>query len=450
MVGRYTIDINYGGDGIPFSPFPVKAVQLGDAMKCIAKGPGLGPVVPVGAEAMASVDSSAAGNAKVTAQVLGPHQEVLESDVFENTDGTYDIFYTATEAGEYLLSIRYGGQHIKNSPFRVTAERGSVSGSLFPPNELRMYELSVPILAPGEVTGMVKMPSGKTCPPQITDNNDNTCTVKYQPKEKGLHEMSIFQNGAHIPGSPLNFYVDALEPGHVTAYGPGLSYGTINEDCPFTIVTEKAGAGNLALSCEGPSKADFQCTDNKDGTCSVSYLPSSPGEYKIIVKFDDVNIPGSPFTAHITKPNPHAACYGSLSEVPLRINESDLMSLTCTLQAPSGREEQAELRQLSNGNVGIVFTPREVGEHLIIVKKRGKQIPRSPFRVMVNQSEVGNASKVKVYGHGVGSTVRTMELAEFFVDTKNAGYGGLALSIEGPSKVILFSWKSIFFQKNIF
>merc|ERR1712226_112951 len=178
-----------------------------------------------------------------------------------------------------------------------------------------------------------------------------------------------------------------------------------------------------------------QLTDNNDGTCDVSYYPTAPGEYKIIVKFDDEHIPCSPFTAHITQSNPQAACYGSLSEVPLRINESDLMSLSCTLRTPSGREDSAELRHLSNGNVGIVFTPREVGEHLIIVKKRGKQIPNSPFRVMVNQSEVGNASKVKVYGHGIGSVVQTMDLAEFFVDTKNAGYGGLALSIEGPSKV---------------
>ena len=54
---------------------------------------------------------------------------------------------------------------------------------------------------------------------------------------------------------------------------------------------------------------------------------------------------------------------------------------------------------------------------------------------MVNSSEVGNAGKVRVYGPGIGETVRTMELAKFFVDTKNAGYGGLALSIEGPSKV---------------
>ena len=189
---------------------------------------------------------------------------------------------------------------------------------------------------PGEVTGSVKMPSGKQCPPQITDNSDNTCTVKYQPTEKGLHEMSIFQNGVHIPGSPLNFYVDALEPGHVTAYGPGLSYGAVNCECPFTIVTEKAGAGNLSLSCEGPSKAEFTCTDNKDGTCNVTYLPTAPGEYKIIVKFDDEHIPGSPYTAHITKSNPQAVTsYGSLSEVPLRINETDLMSLSCTLKVCS-------------------------------------------------------------------------------------------------------------------
>ena len=153
------------------------------------------------------------------------------------------------------------------------------------------------------------------------------------------------------------------------------------------------------------------------------------------MKFDDENIPGSPYRAHITTQT-YGASYGALSEVPLKINEVDLMSLNCTLRAPSGHEESCQLKQLSNGNVGIIFTPREVGEHLIIVKKRGKQIQHSPFRVMVSQSEVGNASKVRVYGHGVGSCVQTMEQAEFFVDTKYAGFGGLALSIEGPSKVI--------------
>lgn len=59
-------------------------------------------------------------------------------------------------------------------------------------------------------------------------------------------------------------------------------------------------AGGLSLAVEGPSKAEITCQDNKDGTCTVSYLPTAPGDYSIIVRFDDKHIPGSPFTAKIT------------------------------------------------------------------------------------------------------------------------------------------------------
>lgn len=54
------------------------------------------------------------------------------------------------------------------------------------------------------------------------------------------------------------------------------------------------------MAVEGPSKAEITCKDNKDGTCTVSYLPTAPGDYSIIVKFDNKHIPGSPFTAKIT------------------------------------------------------------------------------------------------------------------------------------------------------
>ena len=101
--GRYTIDITYGGEGIPFSPFPVRALQTGDASKCIAKGSGLGPSVTVEAEAMVNVDCNAAGPGKLTAAVRGPHGEEIEADVFENSDASYDVFYTAMEEGESFV-----------------------------------------------------------------------------------------------------------------------------------------------------------------------------------------------------------------------------------------------------------------------------------------------------------------------------------------------------------
>lgn len=58
--------------------------------------------------------------------------------------------------------------------------------------------------------------------------------------------------------------------------------------------------GGLSLAVEGPSKAEISCTDNQDGTCSVSYLPVLPGDYSIAVKYNEKHIAGSPFTARIT------------------------------------------------------------------------------------------------------------------------------------------------------
>lgn len=49
-------------------------------------------------------------------------------------------------------------------------------------------------------------------------------------------------------GSPFKFHVDAVNSGHVTAYGPGLSHGIVNEPAYFTIVTKDAGAGRLILT----------------------------------------------------------------------------------------------------------------------------------------------------------------------------------------------------------
>lgn len=69
---------------------------------------------------------------------------------------------------------------------------------------------------------------------------------------------------------------------------------------------------------------------------------------------------------------------------------------------------------------GISFTPKEVGEHVVSVKKNGKHVTNSPFKIMVGQSEIGDASKVKVYGQGLVEG-HTFEVAEFIVDTRNAG-----------------------------
>ena len=44
----------------------------------------------------------------------------------------------------------------------------------------------------------------------------------------------------------------------------------------------------------------MNCADNKDGTCTVDYVPVEEGDYDIAIKFDDDHIPGSPFQVPVT------------------------------------------------------------------------------------------------------------------------------------------------------
>lgn len=144
---------------------------------------------------------------------------------------------------------------------------------------------------------------------------------------------------------------------------------------------------------------------------------------------------------------------GSAADIPLDIGEFDLSQLTASLTTPSGREEPCLLKMLRNGHVGengsqdnfrgkintflvlirnpysflrmfsaagISFVPKEIGEHLVNIKKNGRHIPSSPIAVMISQSEIGDASRVRVSGQGL-SEARTFEPAEFIIDTRDAG-----------------------------
>uniref|UniRef100_A0A673GLM2 Filamin-B-like n=1 Tax=Sinocyclocheilus rhinocerous TaxID=307959 RepID=A0A673GLM2_9TELE len=459
-VGRYTIVIKYGGDEIPTSPYRVRASATGDASKCTVTGPGIGPTIGIGEEVGFVVNTKGAGKGKVSCIVVTPDGTEVEAEVIENVDGTFDIFYTAPKLGTYVIYVRFGGENIPRSPFKVMAtdevpmmqqqqsvqQQKAAPGVGFQPwvqrhavngTGYRPFDMVIPFtFRTGEITGEVHMPSGKTAQPEIIDNKDGTVTVKYAPTEAGLHEMHIKYNGTHIPESPLQFYVNSSNSPNVTAYGPGLVCGTANKTAMFTIYTEDASDGGLDLAIEGPSKAEINCVDNKDGTCTVSYLPTLPGDYNILVRYNDKHIAGSPFTARITEDNKRKSQVklGSAADFSLDINETDLSLLTASIKAPSGRDEPCLLKRQPNNHIGISFIPREVGEHLVSIKKNGRHVPNSPITIMVVQSEIGDSSRVKVFGQGLveGST---FEMADFVVDTREAGYGGLALSIEGPSKV---------------
>lgn len=55
----------------------------------------------------------------------------------------------------------------------------------------------------------------------------------------------------------------------------------------------------LSVTVDGAAKAEVQCHDNKDSTCAVTWIPPTPGEYNIHVRFAGKPIHGSPFIARV-------------------------------------------------------------------------------------------------------------------------------------------------------
>lgn len=90
---------------------------------------------------------------------------------------------------------------------------------------------------------------------------------------------------------------------------------------------------------------------------------------------------------------------------------------------------------------GISFIPREVGEHLVSIKKNGNHVANSPVSIMVVQSEIGDARRAKVYGRGL-SEGRTFEMSDFIVDTRDAG-------LCGPKGEAQSLWEQTYFAESV-
>lgn len=53
-----------------------------------------------------------------------------------------------------------------------------------------------------------------------------------------------------------------------------------------------AGTGGLGLTIEGASEAKISCKDNKDGSCSVEYIPYETGKYNLNITYGGQPIKG--------------------------------------------------------------------------------------------------------------------------------------------------------------
>uniref|UniRef100_A0A3B4CC65 Calponin-homology (CH) domain-containing protein n=1 Tax=Pygocentrus nattereri TaxID=42514 RepID=A0A3B4CC65_PYGNA len=412
MEGSYSFVLKYAKEESFCSPYEFQVIPKDDKEEMKIYGLGLESGICSQVPQTFRINSSQTGKPPETVVLMTPNGETELVDIKDNGDGTYRVNCSHSVEGPHSLMVKY-------------ADDESFIRWLF----LIMFLM---------FSGKVIMPSGMTAQLDIIESGDGTITLKFSPTEEGLHHVLIKSCAADIPELSLQYYVNSSMNRCVKAHGRGLVYGVTHETAAFTIYHEDTAIGELDITVEGASESEVCCFDNKDGTCTVTYLPTQPGEYKIHVRHNDMHISGSPFKAKITDGSLRKSQVklGTAVDFALDITEEDISLLTASISSPTRQDVPCSLKRQPDSHIGISFIPREVGDHLVSIKKDGKHVRSSPIPVCINLSDIGDASKVKVFGPGLHSG-RTNHISEFVVNTRDAGYGGLTVAIEGPTNVVI-------------
>ncbi|XP_075583490.1 LOW QUALITY PROTEIN: filamin-B-like, partial [Pelecanus crispus] len=250
--GVHSIDLRFNGRHVPGSPFNIRVgeqSQAGDPGLVTAYGPGLeGGRTGVCSEFLVKTANAGAGALAVT--IDGPSKVKL--DCVECAEG-HRVTYTPMAPGNYLISIKYGGpHHIVGSPFKAKVTGPRLSGGH------SLHETS---------TVMVE-----------TVTRGGAATARGPPAFGGLPKFSS-------------------DAGKVVARGPGLATAFLGQKNHFTVDCSKAGTNMLMVGVHGPKTPCEEVYVKHVGNrvYNVTYTVKEKGDYVLILRWGDDNVPGSPY-----------------------------------------------------------------------------------------------------------------------------------------------------------
>ncbi|ROT84919.1 hypothetical protein C7M84_021888, partial [Penaeus vannamei] len=81
---------------------------------------GINHSLTIGEEYCITVNAKNAGTGAVTCRIRSTSGSDLDIDIEDNGDGTFSIYYTVKDAGEYTLSVKFGGQPVPDGFYSFT------------------------------------------------------------------------------------------------------------------------------------------------------------------------------------------------------------------------------------------------------------------------------------------------------------------------------------------
>jgi filamin len=452
--GQYIIEILFGGLHVDESPYKVHIAQdHPDASKCRAEGDGItGKDLEVGKICTFWVYTKGAGRGDLVVHIRNKSGQV-PAQCKSLDDSVYEYSYMPEEDGEYVITVKHGGENIPGSRFKVNVEPPTdpskcvASGPGLEPQGVRVgiptkFEVRTKDAGHGDVGVAISGPEGILIPECTTF--PYTYDYTYEAKVPGTYTVDVKYANEHIPNSP--YTVAVTDTNKVRITGPGMNgeFLPINEPLEYFIDAREAGPGKVGCSVQGPMRPDDydqsapKITDNGDGTFYIHYTPVDAGRLKMNATFAEAAIPDTPIKLHVFDASQVLAegkgledgnVSGELTTFGVDMRKGGEGRLNVNIDGPS--RTPVTVKDQANNMVKCEYIPLVAGEYDISILWEGVHIPSGPFHINVRPAI--DPSAVVCYGEGVeGGNLFTDMWAEFFVDYKKAGKGELQVQVKGP------------------
>ena len=407
----YTLSVLLSGAHIPGSPFTVD-LATPDASKCKIVGAEatphpLAPPNLVNEEINFIMNAQAAGKGTLDVQIeTTPPQLRKETPqtnikVTEEETNVYSFKYKPTRAGTHGIHILWEDEPIPNSPLTFSI----VSPQAFTASPI-VLDLTTDNMETLRANAICRE-SGTQQEISITKGKEGNVQLSFKPQQAGMYFVHI-QNeatGNEISGSPMvvNYTKEAFpEACKVTGFEKTASSG---EPFTFTIDTKRAGYGTVTVSTRSvgaplsmveetdTAEPEIKVTNIETGMISTTYIPKSPGEEEISVRFAGVPIPGSPFRIAISDPSHkcHARGEGLVSAIADEWNNFLVHTpgdfsrkLTINIEG-EGEILEPTITAVNENDYEVVYQPHKSGTYYIEVlwgnTHHSSHIPGSVFEI---------------------------------------------------------------------
>jgi len=353
------------------------------------------------------------------------------------------------EDGDHQILVCYGGKHILGSPFSVHFNPAGDASKCFMVGSSGEHEIGGKVsfqistegAGEGTLTAHVEnVATHKTMPVTTTETSLNHYKVEFNPGQEMECLLTVMYDNKHIQGSP--FQLMFSEPSKCIAEGEGLISAQVGTWNKFRVNAEKAGPGDLSVKIRGANEESIQSTVAKVGASQfeVSYLPTTPGNYTIVVQWGQNNILGSPFSVR---------CYSTTFALQNKPKTDVFVGdpLELLVQALDGTPEEGELtvtavhsqgenvpgrvRKADDRKYICTLDLKEPGRYTVSIRWNGVLIQGTPFRLkLVTPPRPEN---VTAYGPGLQDGC-VGQAGKFAVDTAEGGTGMLAVRVHGPKE----------------